>query len=879
VPGHRQERIKELLEEAARRPPSARALYLDEQCGGDGALRSDVESLLSASDRAGTFLESPPLQGSLQPGQVLSHYQLVEKIGEGGMGVVWEALDTRLKRHIALKVLPPEVIDDPQWCRRFEREAQAAAALNHPNIAAVYEVDESDGVSFIVMELVRGRTLRSLIRGKPLPIADAIRIGCSIASGLAQAHESRIVHRDLKPDNIMTGSPQGAKILDFGLAKWLRQDEPSRAETHTEELSRQGLLLGTVTYMSPEQARGEPVDARSDVFSLGITLYEMVTGVTPFRGATKIDTLSAIIKDGFAPAARLNRKVPAELDRILARCLDKRPDGRYQHAGELLADLRRLDREVESGTAPVPTASWLKRRSLRIALGALSLAALIAAALMGRSLLPARADPRTILILPMEVRGQGEGADYAGRAFAETLAVEIARAAPLTVLRVPEAAEVNPSGGRAGVKAALDAGAGRLVSGALTREGSTLHASLSLLDTTRNRVIWGLRKEAGGDSLSSLASSLASELTAQLGVARPSQYDHFAYSTRSPALADSPDWIEAASAIRRFDPPAAMEATARLLEAFPAEPDARVLRANALLFDAWGIPEDTPQFDRFEASLTAIDEVDPDNPWDDVFRAFAGKGDETRESIKTFTAVLAREDLTPAARAFVMSLRGDARVEAHDFGGAFSDLSKALALDPANDVNYLTMSAALLRVGRVEEGFARARQAVALSPTSPPNNNQLGLALLMMDRFGESLAPLKKACEGRTLYCSDYAIVLSLAGHPDEALPRLAGLCATSPQHCIKYASALVRAGRLREARAAARRAEGLPETGGNLYSAAGFRAIVGERDEAIRLLKRSIDLGHLDSWIGRDPDFRSLHDDPQFQAAVAEVEKHLRQN
>jgi tetratricopeptide (TPR) repeat protein/TolB-like protein len=488
----------------------------------------------------------------------------------------------------------------------------------------------------------------------------------------------------------------------------------------------------------------------------------------------------------------------------------------------------------------------------------------------------------------MEVHGQGEGADHAGRAFAETLAVELARSADLTILRVPESTEAGSSGGSAGVKAALDAGAGRLVSGTLNRAGNNLHASITLLDTTRGRVIWGLRKEAAGDSLSSLASTLASELTAHLGGKRPRQYGHFSYSTESRALANSPEWVEAVGATRRFEVEAASRATRRLMEIFPAEPDSRVLRSNALLFEAWGMPASSPQFAQFQASLADIHRVDPDNPWDEVLGAFARKQRGAhREAVEQLTSVLSREDLTPAARAFILSLRGDAKAYDNDYTGAFADLNGALELDPANNVNYLTLAAALLRVGRIEEGFARARQAVALVPTSAPNNDQLGRSLLMMGRYEESLAPMKKACEGRRIYCTGYGRALSLAGHPDQALPRLAELCDSAPpdasrwafsaaSNCIEYACALAREGQVQKAHAAARKADGSPEQQELLYGKARYRALAGDRAEAIRLLKRSVELGLVVGWIDQDPDFVSLHGDPDFAAVVSQVKERL---
>jgi TolB-like protein/Flp pilus assembly protein TadD len=292
---------------------------------------------------------------------MLSHYRLVEKIGEGGMGVVWKALDTELNRHVALKILPPELTADPERRLRFKREAQAAAALSHPSIAVIHEVGEHEGTPFIVMEFLEGKSLRNHLHDRPLPLKEWLSLAVPVAEGLAHAHKHGIVHRDLKPDNVMITDEGQVKLLDFGLAKLLEEREErqrsqlSQADTLSEELTREGMLIGTPAYMSPEQARGDAVDARSDTFSFGATLYEMVTGRMAFRGPTPMDTLSAILREQPLPAAEFNADVPSELQRILGKCLEKNPANRYQHTDELATDLRNLKRDLDSGRASIPS--------------------------------------------------------------------------------------------------------------------------------------------------------------------------------------------------------------------------------------------------------------------------------------------------------------------------------------------------------------------------------------------------------------------------------------------------------------------------------------------------------------------------------------------
>jgi serine/threonine protein kinase len=351
--------VKEILDAAIRRKPEERSAFLDEACNGDEHVRREVESLLSSFGRADGFMErgvtreAPTIiSRTLAEGDTLGHYRIIGRIGTGGMGEVYAAHDTKLDRKVAIKFMSAEFGSDADKIERFTREAKAAAALNHPNIAHVYEIGNEDGVNFIAMEFIDGVTLGSLPSGSRTNIGRQLDIAAQIASGLAAAHRAGIVHRDIKPDNVMIVNGSQAKILDFGLAKLAERPVVAASEDTTHALANTtpGMILGTVSYMSPEQARGEQVDSRTDIFSLGVVLYEMLAGRKPFDGKSVIETLHAIINQEPTPVAELNPRLPPEISEILEKALAKDVGDRYHHAGDLELDLRRLKRVIESNS-------------------------------------------------------------------------------------------------------------------------------------------------------------------------------------------------------------------------------------------------------------------------------------------------------------------------------------------------------------------------------------------------------------------------------------------------------------------------------------------------------------------------------------------------
>ncbi len=349
----RWQQIKELLYQAQQLAPEERTAFLERSCSSDHGLRQEVETLLTSSDARSSFLENSPVPVTLVPGSRLGDYEVQKLLGSGGMGEVYRARDLRLRRDVAIKVLPSFLSSDKERLRRFEQEAQAAAALNHPNILAVFQMGSYEGAPYLVSELLEGETLRGPIQRGPVLARKAIDYSVQIAHGLAAAHEKGIVHRDLKPENLFATKDGRIKILDFGLAK-LKQPEPSHqqsAPTVGAAVTEPGMVMGTAGYMSPEQVRGKSADHRTDIFSFGVILYELLTGKRAFQKTTSVDTMAAILNEELAPVSQIVGNIPPALQRTVHRCLEKSPEQRFQSASDLAFALEALSDTAASSSA------------------------------------------------------------------------------------------------------------------------------------------------------------------------------------------------------------------------------------------------------------------------------------------------------------------------------------------------------------------------------------------------------------------------------------------------------------------------------------------------------------------------------------------------
>jgi serine/threonine protein kinase/Tfp pilus assembly protein PilF len=414
-------------------------------------------------------------------GRAISHYNVLERLGGGGMGVVYKAKDTRLGRNVALKFLPDGISEDPQAIERFRREARAASSLNHPNICTIYDIGEFEGLPFIAMELLEGQTLKRRISGKPIPISELLDAGIQIANGLEAAHAKGIVHRDIKPANVFLVDRGPAKILDFGLAKLATQRQAIealgesllRTETHMAAgalLTSPGSSIGTVAYMSPEQARGEDLDLRSDLFSLGVLLYEMSTGVAPFSGSTVALIFDGILNSEATPVTKLNPRLPAALENILSKALEKDIELRYQTAAEFRADLKRLKRDLDSNRRPAAG-----KTEMTSAAPASTAAA-----------------KKSVAVLYFENQSGAKEDEYLRDGITEDVITELSKIRGLNTFSRPTVLAfrdkpVTPA------QIGQQLGAAYVLTGTLRRAGARLRISAQLVDTHTDFPLWSER--------------------------------------------------------------------------------------------------------------------------------------------------------------------------------------------------------------------------------------------------------------------------------------------------------------------------------------------------------------------------------------------------
>ena len=727
----RWKQVTDLFQSAVERAPERRAAFLDEACHGDEGLRREVGSLLTSYERAENFIEVPAFEvapelvtndraGALV-GKLIGHYRIESLIGVGGMGEVFLARDEQLGRKAALKLLPEHLTADEAQLSRFKAEARTASALNHPNILTVYEIGSEGNVRFIATEFIEGVTLRPLLADEKMNLRTALEIAVQVASALTAAHEAGVVHRDIKPENIMLRPDGYVKVLDFGIAK-LTEEGPAREHHELATTSglqtRPGLVLGTGRYMSPEQARGQKVDARSDIWSLGVVLYEMVVGIPPFLGETPSDCIASILTKELPPLSGVLPDVPLKLEEILQKALRKDRDERYQTAGELLGDLHTLKGELElAGPARAGVIVRQIKRHKRGVLLMLAAAILAAGAFAYAFFFVASPPPneKSIAVLPFENLSEEKSSAYFADGIQDEILTRLSKIADLKVISRTSTQRYKHTS-QSPSQIAHQLGVANLLEGSVQKTNDQVRVNVQLITAANDTHLWAETYDreltdifvVESDIATTIAKTLQARLTGaeEAAIAKRPTANREVYEL---CLKGRFFWNKRTAADLRK----AIEYFNQALDKDPSYAPAYAGLTDAyLILSQYGAASPADSFPQAIAAAKKAIELD----------------DTLAEAHTSLACSLAYYDF--------------------DFEQSVKEFERAIQLNP----NYATAhhwlsNGVLSALGRFERAITEGKRAVELDPLSLVINADLGQDFFYARRYDEAIAHLRKTIE------------------------------------------------------------------------------------------------------------------------------------